>query len=92
MENSTLFYIFFTLSLRLQSHFLLSGEKHWTCPELEEKRDNRRLEVKASSVSILNSLEQLGYRVVTSGSFTPAMVMSVWMLMLDVREFSRLVE
>ena len=40
----------------------------------EDKREARRLELKASSVSLLNSLEQLGYRVVTSGSFTPAMV------------------
>ena len=37
-------------------------------PDLREER-HRRLEFSTSAVNILNSLEYLGYRVITSGSF-----------------------
>jgi len=44
------------------------GEKCCSYPELRDEK-TRRLEFNSSSLLILNSLEQLGYKVVTSGSF-----------------------
>ena len=48
--------------------FLLTAERCQVFPDLREER-HRRLEFNTSAVNILNSLEYLGYRVITSGSF-----------------------
>ena len=50
------------------SESLNEGEKCSTYPELRDEK-TRRLEFSTSSIVILNSLDQMGYRVVTSGSF-----------------------
>ena len=39
---------------------------------------HRRMEFSTSAVNILNSLEQMGYRVVTSGSFVASQVSRVF--------------
>ena len=39
----------------------------------EDHRGTRRLELSVSSLALLNSLESLGYSVVTSGAFTAAL-------------------
>jgi len=44
------------------------GERSQCYPEMKEER-HRRLEFNTSAVNLLNSLEHMGYRVVTSGSF-----------------------
>ena len=49
------------------------GEKCCSYPELRDEK-TRRLEFNSSSLLILNSLEQLGYKVVTSGSFVASQV------------------
>ena len=49
------------------------GEKCCTYPELRDEK-LRRLEFSCSSLSILNSLEHMGYKVVTSGSFVASQV------------------
>jgi len=46
----------------------LLAERCQVFPDLREER-HRRLEFNTSAVNILNSLEYLGYRVITSGSF-----------------------
>ena len=48
------------------------GEKYSGVSSSPEDRV-RRLELSVSSVVILNSLENLGYSVVTSGAFTAAL-------------------
>ena len=44
------------------------------CPEYKEEKQ-RRLDFNIPSLPILNSLEQLGYRVVSSGSFVASQVL-----------------
>ena len=44
------------------------GEKCSTYPDLRDEK-TRRLDFNTSSIVILNSLDQMGYTVVTSGSF-----------------------
>lgn len=44
------------------------GERCLVYPDMRDEKQ-RRLEFSTSTVNILNSLEQMGYRVVTSGSF-----------------------
>ena len=59
--------IFFLLHPSLAIPFV-TAERCQVFPDLREER-HRRLEFSTSAVNILNSLEYLGYRVVTSGSF-----------------------
>ena len=47
---------------------IITAERCQVFPDLREER-HRRLEFNTSAVNILNSLEYLGYRVITSGSF-----------------------
>ena len=49
------------------------AEKCCTYPELREEKQ-RRLDFNIPSLPILNSLEQLGYKVVSSGSFVASQV------------------
>ena len=54
--------------LPITSFSLFAGERCQVYPDIREERQ-RRLEFNTSAISILNSLEYMGYRVVTSGSF-----------------------
>ena len=56
------------LSLVILVISLVTAERCQVFPDLREER-HRRLEFSTSAVNILNSLEYLGYRVITSGSF-----------------------
>ena len=47
---------------------LFAGERCQVYPDMREERQ-RRMEFNTSAINILNSLEYMGYRVVTSGSF-----------------------
>ena len=44
-------------------------------PDLRDEKQ-RKLEFPTSAITILNSLEQMGYRVVTSGAFVASQVTS----------------
>ena len=62
-------------------YYLLSivwppGEKCCHYPDLRDEKVRRLEFSSSSSLVILNSLEQLGYRVVTSGSFVASQVAS----------------
>ena len=61
------------------------GEKCCSYPELRDEK-TRRLEFNSSSLLILNSLEQLGYKVVTSGSFVASQVGEILKL-LEINRF-----
>ena len=52
------------------------GEKCCHYPDLRDEKVRRLEFSSSSSLVILNSLEQLGYRVVTSGSFVASQVAS----------------
>jgi len=56
-----------------ESKFL--GERCQVYPESRDEKQ-RRLEFPISAITILNSLEQMGYRVVTSGAFVASQVPS----------------
>ena len=45
-----------------------AAERCGVYPDMREER-HRRLEFNTNAINILNSLEHMGYRVVTSGSF-----------------------
>ena len=47
---------------------LILAERCQVYPDMREER-HRRLEFNTGAINILNSLEHMGYRVVTSGSF-----------------------
>ena len=49
------------------------GEKYSSALSSSSEDRARRLELSVSSVAILNSLETLGYSLVTSGAFTAAL-------------------
>ena len=55
------------------------AEKCCTYPELKEEKQ-RRLDFNIPSLPILNSLEQLGYKVVSSGSFVASQVILFFIL------------
>jgi len=44
------------------------GERCLVCPDMRDEK-HRRMEFSTSTVNLLNCLEQMGYRVVTSGAF-----------------------
>ncbi|XP_023345741.1 uncharacterized protein LOC111714772 [Eurytemora carolleeae] len=50
------------------NEFRILGEKCSAHPDTRDEK-NRRVEFPTTSINILNCLEQMGYRVVTSGSF-----------------------
>ena len=50
------------------TEFRILGEKCSTLPDMRDEK-NRRMEFSTNTISILNSLEIMGYRVVTSGAF-----------------------
>ena len=50
----------------------LLGEKYSALSSFSEDR-TRRLELNVASVTLLNSLESLGYSLVTSGAFSAAL-------------------
>jgi hypothetical protein len=54
----------------------IKGERCLVYPDIRDDKQ-RRLEFSTSTVNILNSLEQMGYRVVTSGSFVASQVSTV---------------
>jgi hypothetical protein len=43
-------------------------EKSTTCPETRDEK-NRKVEFATPSFNLLNALEQMGYKVITSGAF-----------------------
>jgi len=53
------------------TEFRILGEKCSTLPDMRDEK-NRRMEFSTNTISILNSLEMMGYKVVTSGSFAGA--------------------
>jgi hypothetical protein len=75
------------LKLNQEEHTLSSNFKNLYCQIIEGERclvypdmrddKQRRLEFSTSTVNILNSLEQMGYRVITSGSFVASQVSRV---------------
>ena len=50
------------------TEFRILGEKCSTLPDMRDEK-NRRMEFSTNTISILNSLEMMGYKVVTSGAF-----------------------
>ena len=50
------------------NEFRVISEKAAALPEYKDEK-NRRLEFFSPTFNILNALEQMGYRVVTSGAF-----------------------
>lgn len=50
------------------NEFRVLGEKCSASPDMRDEK-NRRMEFATNPVTILNSLENMGYKVVTSGSF-----------------------
>ena len=50
------------------TEFRILGEKCSTMPDMRDEK-NRRMEFSTNTISILNSLEMMGYKVVTSGAF-----------------------
>jgi len=50
------------------TEFRILGEKCSTLPDTRDEK-NRRMEFSTNTISILNSLEMMGYKVVTSGPF-----------------------
>ena len=51
------------------TEFRILGEKCSTCPDMRDEK-NRRMEFPTNTITILNSLEMMGYKVVTSGAFS----------------------
>ena len=50
------------------TEFRTLGEKCSTSPDMRDEK-NRRMEFSTNTISILNSLEMMGYKVVTSVAF-----------------------
>lgn len=50
------------------NEFRVLSEKSGTVPEYRDEK-NRRVEYNCAAFNLLNALEQMGYRVVTSGAF-----------------------
>lgn len=50
------------------NEFRVLAEKSATAPEYRDEK-NRRVEFATPTFNVLNALEQMGYRVVTSGAF-----------------------
>ena len=50
------------------NEFRVLAEKSTTTPEYRDEK-NRRVEFATPTFNVLNALEQMGYRVVTSGAF-----------------------
>ena len=50
------------------NEFRVLGEKSTSAPEWRDEK-NRRLEFVTPTFNVLNALEQMGYKVVTSGAF-----------------------
>ena len=51
------------------TEFRILGEKCSTSPDMRDEK-NRRMEFPTNTITILNSLEMMGYKVVTSGAFS----------------------
>ena len=51
------------------TEFRILGEKCSTAPDMRDEK-NRRMEFPTNTITILNSLEMMGYKVVTSGAFS----------------------
>ena len=50
------------------NEFRVLGEKSTSAPEWRDEK-NRRVEFATPTFNVLNALEQMGYKVVTSGAF-----------------------
>ena len=50
------------------TEFRILGEKCSTSPDMRDEK-NRRMEFPTNTITVLNSLEMMGYKVVTSGAF-----------------------
>jgi len=57
------------------NEFRVLAEKSTTSPEWRDER-NRRVEFATPTFNVLNALEQMGYRVVTSGAFVTGEIAS----------------
>jgi len=51
------------------------GERCLVCPDMRDEK-TRRMEFSTSTVNLLNCLEQMGYKVVTSGAFVATQMTS----------------
>ena len=51
------------------TEFRILGEKCSTSPDMRDEK-NRRMEFPTNTITVLNSLEMMGYKVVTSGAFS----------------------